>query len=698
MQLKNELSKEKSIHLLQHSKGPIHWQPYSEEIIQEAKNQNKPIFISFGYSSCHWCHVMRDTSFSDSETASILNDNFICIKVDKDEYPDLGNYFLKACKIVSKNSGWPLNAFTLPDFRIFFAGTYFPLETNQHGMSFKELVKTMVNEFKNNFIQLETNATSIASAIQNSDTQNKRIEFEGHFPHPLSILDATKKFRDITNGGYGAAPKFHNFSFWEWTIEQIIERIIHRQEDIEHTISTIEKICMGGIVDQLRGGIHRYSTDATWLIPHFEKMLYDQASMLKVLAKVSLIYPSPQIFDLTIQTIDYLEYEMLSDKKYFMSSQDSDSENLEGIYFVFSEEEFETALKNDDDSEGILQKNLQNLKKWFGVDTHGNYTSDLSVLSLSSKYKNEFVTQENWPIIRKAKAALLKERKDRIPPQTDSKGISGHNFLIISALVDVFQFSRIDAIKGKAQKLIENCLESIVHHFVEFSKDSKIENIKHSTTNDLHNNLFEDFVFFAESQLRIYEISGENRYKDRFIEAMNIIVKKFIQNDLVYSKEIADNINAGSNAYPNQEVDIIDKANRSPLATFISLYFKAVLIGSVNSPEAFDDNNIEISQIIEKAKQNALKTPINAGEALRVLSYPQEAYRIISIPTKWRINKDFIDLIPYFMPRFVITYNTDDNNSDEWQICNMNTCELKGNGFNEFKKILIPDTTSETQD
>ena len=337
----NRLKEEKSLYLRQHQTNPIHWWPYGQEALEVARSENKPIFLSIGYSSCHWCHVMAHESFMNESTAKILNENYVCIKVDREEFPDLDNYYQKAAQLFSNNGGWPLSAFLLPDMRPFFVGTYFPAKSKEGEPNFSDLLKELRRAFDHEKEQVEKNASQVTEAIKNGNLNNDKVKFEGHFPPPNGILEAIKEFRDLEWGGYGAAPKFPHFAFFEWAIEQMLEGMVSREQG-EFIIDSMEKMLMGGINDHARGGIHRYSTDEKWLVPHFEKMLYDQAGYLKLLAKLSLVNPTPIVFDSIINTLDYLENEMLADDgeetsdKYFFASQDADSEGVEGLYFTFS--------------------------------------------------------------------------------------------------------------------------------------------------------------------------------------------------------------------------------------------------------------------------------------------------------------------------------------------------------------------------
>jgi hypothetical protein len=678
----NRLKSEKSLYLKQHKDNPIHWYAYGPQALEAAIAENKPIFLSIGYSSCHWCHVMAHDSFMNQNVAQFLNEHFICIKVDREEHPDLDNYYQKAAQLFSNNGGWPLSAFLLPDMRPFFVGTYFPAVAKKGEPNFSELLRELKRAFEQEKEQVLKNAQQVTEAIQLGNTNKEKVQFEGHFPAPNGILEAIKEFRDLTWGSYGAAPKFPHYAFFEWAIEQMLEGMVSK-EQAEFIIISMEKMLMGAIHDHARGGIHRYSTDEKWLVPHFEKMLYDQSGFLKMLSKLSLVHPSPLVFDAIINTLDYLEDEMLADDgeekslKYFFSAQDADSEGVEGLYFTFSYAEFEDLLNKHDDDKETFAKNFENIKKWFQITDGGNFDHQLNVISLDPTFRDEYYLPLNWDIVRATRKAIASERRERIPPTTDNKGVASWNFMMVTALVDVIQYSQIDIIKRMSSNLLNKVLEGVFKTFL-IQEDGKIT-MRHTTTMPYSHPLLEDFVMFAESQLRLYEISGNSVFKQNFEEAMIYISNEFLDGTkmLTRGKSAQDH-----ELYPNQEYSIFDSSFKSPVSTFISLSRRAAVLFS-------ERNYLDIIQpLIDDVTHTILKiNPVSSGEALRGLTYPTEAYRVMKVPRTWIAEEKFIKMIPYFLTRFVLDYHDD---GLEWQICTMNACELKGTGLDEFKNTLTP--------
>ncbi len=675
----NHLKDESSLYLKQHAENPIHWWAFGPEAIQKAKDSDMPIFMSIGYSSCHWCHVMEEEAFDDVAIAKLLNENFICIKVDREEFPDIDQYYQKAAFVFNQGGGWPLNLFLLPDMRPFFVGTYFPLEATDRLPSFKEVVVELSSSFKNERPKLEDNAQKAQEAIATPRNIQEKIEFKGHFPPPSAVLRALKELQDNENGGYGPAPKFPNFPFLEWAVEQIAENVV-APEFADHIIKTIDKICFGGIMDQIKGGIHRYTTDEKWMIPHFEKMLYDQAALLKVLSKLSLIYPSPMVYDSIIHCLDYLETEMLGeDGHYFFSGQDADSEGEEGLYFTFTEEEFDEALKSFIDQ--TLYQKRDMIKKWFGISKAGNFKRGLSVISLDEAVKKELFTPENWELVRKTRQALLTARKERIPPTTDNKGVASWNFQLISALCDVVQFTKIDVIRNMASKLIHDSLKHIHETFIE-QKEKTQAQIHHCTTRKDIYPLLEDYVAFTDAQMRIYEITGAKIFKDNAMDALKFIMREFRREDRFITRAISYASNA---PYENLEMELFDQSFRSPAATLIAILRRGALMFEEVGIELLD----QCKDFIEYATQCALQNPLGHGELLRALTYPENIYRKVQVPRSWLQKAEFMAFIPHYSPRFVLDYH--DLEDDSWQICTFNSCEFQGKSFDEFKSVFESD-------
>lgn len=667
----NKLGFEKSLYLKQHAENPIHWSPYGEQPLDKAKELNKLIFLSIGYSSCHWCHVMAHESFEDIETANFLNQNFISIKIDREEYPDLDNYYQNACSIMTGRGGWPLSVFLTPDGKPFFVGTYFPKTGRQNLPGFMDVLKQVQEAWKSTPDQIIETANKLAEEVSKPVKLDKKIEFNGHFPSPSQVMNALKNFADPKNGGYGKAPKFPHFSFYEWACEQILEGMIP-QDQGQHVVETIEKMLMGGVYDHAKGGIHRYSTDDKFLVPHFEKMLYDQAGLLKVLAKLSQFYPAPIIFDSILQTLDYLKTEMIAEENYFFSAQDADSEGTEGLYFTFSKEEFEQSFE---DAPAEQKIKIEKFLEMFQITEKGNFDHGLNVLSLKPELKAEFYSQDGWQEVRDIRHRLLEQRKMRLPPATDRKGLSSWNYLLMSALADVIQYCPVDVIQSQAFELVKQTVESCLKEFIKTDADGK-HVLRHSNTLDNQALYLEDYVNFAESQLRLYEVTGNETFKQNALETADFTLKHFVKDSEMF-------VTATSSSTPgvaNLTAPLFDQSYRSPGMSLVLLLSRlSVFNPAFSPPEIFKDKYQEFAQFV-------LTNPLGHGEGLRALTYPLNIYRKVEVPVEWLDNAEFVGMRSHFFSRFVMDYHH--RKDDSYQICTISTCEVTGKGFQAFQEIF----------
>lgn len=681
----NRLKDEKSSYLLQHKNNPVHWYSYGPMALQRAKDENLPIFLSVGYSACHWCHVMAHESFEDQNTADFLNKNFICIKVDREEHPDLDQYYQQACQLFTQSGGWPLSAFLLPDMRPYFVGTYFPKEAKYGRNSFMELITELSRAFRESDPNAIENAEKVTKALEDGLLPKEKVPFEGHFPAPMAIMHALEKQEDAEYGGYGSAPKFPNFPFYEYAFDQILEGQFEK-EKVKFIAESFDKILMGGIFDHCRGGIHRYSVDKMWLVPHFEKMLYDQSGLLRCLSRAGLINPSPVCFDALYDTLDYLEFEMLSDQGYFFSAQDADSEGHEGLFFTFTKEEFVIALKSNTETKDL---DIDKMIKWFQLTDEGNFEKGLNVISLDPAFKEEFQNKDGWDSVRKIRLVIREERKKRIPPATDSKGVASWNFMLLSAFVDVIQYCPIDPIKRKASSLLEKTLQPILDTFLvkEINSnpmDPVYLKISHTTSRGDSLPYLEDYANFLDLQLRLYEFSANPIFKENFLETFKFTSNQFVDGTNLLTRAKYSN---DFELYPNQPINCFDSSFRSPASVFIHVARRAQVL--------FPDEELtkNLSNVFETSINDCLKAPLHSGEALKAHTYPTEVYRVIKIPTSWSQNAEFLNFSKYFLSRFVFDFFNPESNEEKeerWQVCSLTECQLQGMGLQNFFEALSP--------
>ncbi|MFL6370800.1 MAG: thioredoxin domain-containing protein, partial [Nitrososphaeraceae archaeon] len=424
----NRLITESSPYLLQHAYNPVDWYPWGNEALCRSKNEDKPIFLSIGYSACHWCHVMAHESFENEETAKIMNENFINIKVDREERPDIDDIYQRVCQIATGNGGWPLSVFLTPDQKPFYVGTYFPADSRYGMPSFKAILNQMLQAYRTRKQQVDSAA---AEFMQSLSSMAMDIEVQGeHLDIDRSILDEAAvgllHMADPVYGGFGHAPKFPNVSNLLFMLRYYDISRISRFRDF--VIFTADKMAAGGIHDQLGGGFSRYSTDQKWLVPHFEKMLYDNALLTQLYAELYQISGRESYMRIVESTLEFVIREMTSPEGGFYSAQDADSDGEEGKFYVWSKREIVESLGDATVADIFCD--------YYGVTDGGNFEGKniLSIVtslnSLSQKYGIDPNGVEQ--IIKNARKELFEIRDRRIRPGTDDKILTSWNGLMIS--------------------------------------------------------------------------------------------------------------------------------------------------------------------------------------------------------------------------------------------------------------------------
>jgi len=432
---RNHLADETSPYLLQHKSNPVEWYPWGDEALAKAKQENKPILLSIGYSACHWCHVMAHESFEDNETAALMNQHYINIKVDREERPDLDKIYQAAHSLLTQRSGgWPLTVFLTPDEHMpFFAGTYFP-DKPRHGMpGFSEIILRVADAYKNNQQSIQQQNIAIRDVFKKIETQDNQTT-DNISARPIDIgKNQLKKSFDPEYGGFGSAPKFPHPSNIEFAFRQWAHSLEHDQEDFDilNTATfTLEKMAEGGIFDQLGGGFCRYSVDNQWLIPHFEKMLYDNGPLLALYAQAYTIIERPLFEETAMQTANWVIREMQSESGGYYSSLDADSENIEGKFYVWTPDEIKKHIDT---------KDYTYFSEHFGLDQAANFEEHdwnlyqaKTIHDIADKYDIDI--HQLHDIINKNKQHLLSVRDNRIRPGTDDKILTSWNALMIKGM------------------------------------------------------------------------------------------------------------------------------------------------------------------------------------------------------------------------------------------------------------------------
>ncbi|WAS93983.1 thioredoxin domain-containing protein [Nannocystis punicea] len=412
----NRLAQSKSPYLRQHAENPVDWYPWGDEALERARREDRPILLSVGYSACHWCHVMAHESFEDAETAALMNAHFINIKVDREERPDIDEIYQKVVLLMGQGGGWPLTVFLTPDHRPFYGGTYFPPVPSYGRPSFRQLLLALVDLWKTRRADVEGQAEQLLEGIRELSAGGQDGEGALVGPEPLAAAAHELVARiDPEWGGFGRQPKFPNATCLEVLMLQ--NRFDGTGSD--ELLLTLEKMWRGGIYDHLRGGFARYAVDRVWLVPHFEKMLYDNALLLGLYADASLRWPEREFLRRVVrETVTYLEADMRGPAGTFYAATDADSEGVEGKYFCWTPAQLEEVLGSRDDAAFFAAV--------YGVDPRGNFEHGMSILHLAQPLAQiadalGMTAAALEARLAPLRAKLLAARYQRVPPLRDDK-------------------------------------------------------------------------------------------------------------------------------------------------------------------------------------------------------------------------------------------------------------------------------------
>ena len=489
--MSNSLANESSPYLLQHKDNPVNWYSWNDESLQKAKSENKPIFLSIGYSSCHWCHVMAHESFENDDVAKIMNENFINIKVDREERPDIDDIYQKICQMSTGQGGWPLSVFLTPEQRPFYVGTYFPVLDSYGRPGFGSLCRQLAQAWKEKPKDVGNSAEQFISNLSKLERVSEGGKIE------KSILDEAAvnllQVADTNFGGFGQAPKFPNAANLSFMFRYSKLSGIKKFQDF--ALMTLKKMAKGGIFDQIGGGFHRYSTDARWLVPHFEKMLYDNALLPPVYAEAYQITKDPFYLEVVTKTLDYVMREMTSSSGLFYSAQDADTNGEEGQTYVWKKREIENIIGDDSEIYCI----------YYDVTDGGNFegntilANNINISSLAFKFnKSEDEIKE---LLRRSSKKLLDVRNKRDQPGTDDKIITSWNSMMISAFAKGYRISGNEKYRDTA-----------VHAGKYFSEQFLKHGFIHRTfKNDVPklNGYLDDYAYLVNSLVDIFEITSD---------------------------------------------------------------------------------------------------------------------------------------------------------------------------------------------
>lgn len=635
----NKLIEETSPYLLQHAHNPVNWYPWGDEAFSMAKKLDRPVFLSIGYSACHWCHVMEHESFENESIAEIMNENFINIKVDREERPDIDQLYMEYVQMTTGSGGWPMSIFMTPAQQPFFGGTYFPPIDKYGRPGFERILKAMADYYTNEKEKLLKNIAQVTQAyeqIEKSEKQEREIPDRQDW---WQATDRLAKLYEPVNGGIGSAPKFPAVSVFSLFLRAY--KIGGEPQYLNMVTHTLTKMANGGIYDQIGGGFARYSVDDQWLVPHFEKMLYDNGQLVQLYLDTYLTTGEVFYLNIAEEILSFVQREMLSAEGGFYSSLDADSEGEEGKFYVWEKKEIEEVLGKDADI----------FMHTFDVTEKGNFESKnilnrRSTLKETAKYFDQEEIEIN-KIIDNAKEALLEVRNKRIRPATDDKIISSWNGLMLSAYARAYQITRKEIYKN-----------IILKNYALF-KNRLINNGRLARTykNNIikYDGFIEDYAFVIQAFLDCYEGLFDADFLTIAMELAHYANAHFWDKD-----------HAGYFTISDEQEQLIKKMkdafdSSTPSATSIMLQNNLRLFYFSGENQLYQ----YAEEIIKMFGVSFRDNPYSYASYLAGLDlYLEKPQEIIIVKNQQQQIDDFLQLIlnSYFPNKMLIVLSGEDNN------------------------------------
>ncbi len=540
----NRLISSQSPYLLQHAHNPVDWYPWGKEALQKADKEDKPILVSIGYSACHWCHVMERESFEDQSTAELMNAHFVCIKIDREERPDIDNIYMDAVQAMGIQGGWPLNVFLMPNQKPFYGGTYFP------NSQWKSLLTNIADAFEKHRDQLAESAEGFGHSLNRKETEKYGISAGDQELDPDELAEVMAKLSaqfDPEWGGMNRAPKFPMPSIWSFTLDYAL---LTRNEDLkEKVFFTLRKIGMGGIYDQLRGGFARYSVDGEWFAPHFEKMGYDNGQLLELYSKAFQVSGERFFLEKITETVAWLQAEMLQEEGGFHAAQDADSEGVEGKFYTWKYAELES----------IVPEDISWLTKLYNLKPEGNWEDGVNILFQTESYSaiaSAFGMQEPTLIskLKTVKEKLLAVRNERIFPGKDDKILSGWNGILAAGLIQAY-------FATGEEKMLHLALDNL--NFIQ--EKLYLDGVLHRSYKNgqpYTPGFLEDYAQVSRACLMAFEASGNSKWLDFAKLLIDFCLEEFYDDSdgffffnnpkaeklIANKKELFDNVIPASNS------------------------------------------------------------------------------------------------------------------------------------------------------
>ncbi len=690
MKKSNKLINEKSPYLLQHAFNPVDWFPWGEEAFDKAKNEDKPVFLSIGYSTCHWCHVMEKESFEDNEVAGLMNEFFVSIKVDREERPDVDGIYMLICQMITGSGGWPLTIIMTPDKKPFYAGTYFPKEDRFGRMGMLSLIPGIYKVWKNKREEILKSVNEISTALNSSLNKQTAIDIdEGVLDKAFNYFSSQY---DPENGGFGNSPKFptpHNLLFllryWKRKNSKKALGMVEK---------TLEGMYKGGIYDHIGFGFHRYSTDQIWLVPHFEKMIYDQALLASVYIEAYQATKKEFYKKTAEEILNYVLRDMTSSEGGFYSAEDADSEGEEGKFYLWTKEEIENILAGKDLNLILSLFNVRQEGNWFDPVNEKNtgtnilhLTKDLKLIAEELNVDEEILNEK----LKILKERLFAVREKKIHPFKDTKILTDWNGLMISALSKAAQVFEKDEYYLAAEKAAYFILKNLLN------EDGRLlHRFKDGESSILAN--ADDYAFFVVGLLDLYETGFNLSFLKSAINLNSNFIKYFWDEEnggfyftpfdgeklLIRRKEIYDGAVPSGNSIAILNLlrigRITGNSDYERKASQITKTFSAMI---ENSPQAFTQALAALDFAFGPSKEIIISGENDSRSTKEMLRVIREKY----IPNKVIIfdsgQKDQMEIISPLLRE----YSSQDNQATVY-ICENYKCNLPVTTFEQLKVLL----------
>ncbi|MBI2061010.1 MAG: thioredoxin domain-containing protein [Nitrospirae bacterium] len=616
----NRLALEKSPYLLQHAMNPVDWYPWGDEAFAKAKKEDKPIFLSIGYSTCYWCHVMEETCFSNPEIAGIMNQRFVSIKVDREERPDVDNIYMAAVVGMTGSGGWPLSTFITPDGKPFHGGTYFPPE------QFKQVLLGVAQAWKDKRTEIEKQGSRVSQFIQQSmsyepkQRKASRKVVEG-------AVSAFASGYDSTYGGFGNRPKFPRGMIHSFLLRQY--RHTGDKDTLNMALHTLDQMARGGMYDQVGGGFHRYSTVRDWLVPHFEKMLYDNAVLARVYLEAYQVTRREDFARIAREILDYVIRDMTHPEGGFYSAQDAGEVGKEGEYYVWSRREL---------VELVGTKQGEWVARYFGATDSGNFEGGRNVLSVPESRDKvagdlNISAQRLQEAIDRGRATLLEARYRRTPPHKDDKVLSAWNGLMISSMAFGYQVLQDEKYLNAARKAAEFVSRKLVvdGRLMRSYRDGRAE----------PRGFLEDYAFMVMALLDLYESCFDKQWLHQALAWNEATLDLFWDKRgggffdtpkdhevlIVRGKDLEDNaLPAGNSVALQNLVRLADLASKDELGGKVEKALGSYLDQVERAPTAFPQLLIAIDQYLSPKQEIVIVGDRSNDETKRMLRYVYDRF------------------------------------------------------------------------